>query len=69
MKKTLFLLLLAAIYVSAVMGYYEKGKANILVAWGTGDPSQQSEQSPTFDILNKLRFGNPLWFIGEAPKK
>ena len=69
MKRYLFLLLLAAVYVSAVMGFYEKGKANILVAWGSGDPSPETEQSPTFDILNKIRFGNPLWFIGEAPKK
>lgn len=57
------LVLLGAAYVSAVMGYYEKGEANILVAWGNGDPSAATDQSPTFDLLNKLRFGNPFWFI------
>ena len=56
-------MLLAAVYVSAVMGYYEEGKANILVTWENGAPSAETEQSPTFDYLNKLRFGNPLWFI------
>lgn len=57
------ILALAAVYVSAVMGYYEKGKANLLVVWEGDSLSTATEQSPTFDLLNKLRFGNPLWFI------
>ncbi len=63
MNRYLFLLLLAAVYVSAVMGYYEKGKANILVVWEGDSITTATEQSPSFDLLNKLRLGNPLWFI------
>ena len=57
------LAVLGAVYLSAVLGYHEQDLANILVVWEGGDPSASTEKSPTFDLLNKLRLGNPLWFI------
>jgi len=55
--------LLGALYFAAATGYHEQELANILVVWDGGDPAASTEQSPSFDLLNRLRLGNPLWFI------
>ena len=62
-KMGIALAVLGAVYLSAAIGYHETELANILVVWEGGDPAASTEQSPSFDLLNKLRLGNPLWFI------